>query len=71
MKAQSLTSLQTKATIMKTKKAPAPRGRDKVRPDEGHGSKGNFGEDGDFGSDNENLKKAQRDSSPVTIKKAK
>ena len=56
---------------MNTKKTPAQRGRDKVRPDEGHGSKGNFGEDGDFAADNDELKKAQRESSPVTIKKAK
>ena len=67
-------SLQTgikKPAIMNTKKTPAQRGRDKVRPDEGHGSKGNFGEDGDFAADNDELKKAQRESSPVTIKKAK
>jgi hypothetical protein len=56
---------------MAKKKTPAQRGRDKVRPDQGQGSEGNFGRDGDWGSDNDELKKAQRESSPITIKKAK
>ncbi|MGC3945863.1 MAG: hypothetical protein QM762_15290 [Chryseolinea sp.] len=55
---------------MAKKKTPAQKGRDKVRPDQGQGSKGFFGTDGDWNADNDDLKKAQRESSPVTIKKA-
>jgi|GEM_PF-4307581 hypothetical protein len=56
---------------MTKKKTPAQKGHDKVRPDHGQGSEGNFGTDGDWNTDSEDLKKAQRESSLVTIKKGK
>lgn len=56
---------------MAKKKTPAQKGRDKVKPDKGQGSEGNFGNDGDWGGDNEDLKKAQRKSSIVPIREGK
>jgi len=47
------------------------KGQDKVRPDEGQGSRGNVGDDGDWGKHNEDLKRKQREASPVPIKEAK
>ena len=44
---------------------------DKVKPDEGQGSKGDLGDDGDWGKHNEDLKRKQRESSPVPIKEAR
>lgn len=41
----------------------------KTQPDEGQGPKGFVGHDGDWGSDTENLKKKQKASSIVPIKK--
>ena len=43
----------------------------KVKADKGQGSAGSFGADGDWGSQQEKLKKVQRKSSPVPIRKAK
>ena len=53
------------------KKETPEKGRDKIRPDEGHGSKGSFGNDGDFNNASEDDKKAKRKASIVTIKEAK
>ena len=39
-----------------------------VRPDNGQGSAGTFGSDGDWSARNEDLKKAQRKTSPIPIK---
>jgi hypothetical protein len=44
---------------------------DKVKPDNGQGSAGSFGADGDWGSQQDKLKKEERESAPVKIKKAK
>jgi hypothetical protein len=47
------------------------KGEDKIRPDEGQGSKGNVGDDGDWGKHNDDLKRKQREASPIPIKEAK
>jgi len=44
---------------------------DKIRPDQGQGSAGSFGADGDWGTEQDKSKKEERKNSPVTIKKAK
>lgn len=56
---------------MEKAKTPAKEGDEKVKPDEGHGGKGTFGEDGDYNSANDKGKKAKRRNSIVTIKEAK
>ena len=56
---------------MAKQNSPAERGRDKVRPDEGQGSKGNFGNDGDWGKSDDESQKSPKRSSPVPVKKAK
>jgi hypothetical protein len=43
----------------------------KTQPDEGQGSEGTFGDDGDWGKQNEDLKRKQREASPIPIKEAK
>lgn len=50
---------------------PEKKERGKVQPDEGQGSGGNFGNDGDWGGHNDDLKKAKRKSSPIPIKERK
>jgi hypothetical protein len=40
---------------------------EKQRPDDGQGSKGEFGSDGDWGKPQ---KKSDKDSSPIPVKKA-
>lgn len=43
----------------------------KIQPDEGQGSQGNFGDDGDWGKQNEELKRKQRENSPIPIKETR
>jgi hypothetical protein len=52
---------------MSKKSNPATKGRDKVKPDEGQGSKGNFGTDGDWGKSPDDEKKKSKQSSPVPV----
>ncbi|MEJ1239164.1 hypothetical protein WBG78_13595 [Chryseolinea sp. T2] len=56
---------------MAKKETSTEKARDKMRPDEGHGSKGSFGNDGDFNKASDDDKKAKRKASIVTIKEAK
>jgi len=51
------------------KQQPKKANSRKTQPDEGQGAKGFVGNDGDWGSDTEHLKKKQKASSIVPIKK--
>lgn len=60
-----------KSTMENPRNNPGTKGSEKVRPDEGQGSGGNFGADGDWGGHNDDLKKAKRKSQPIPIKERK